>query len=227
MIVSNTHRVIFVHVPKTAGTSITTWIEPALRWNDLVIGGTDFGESVQEAYRQRFGLSKHMRARDIRRVVGPHLWDAYFSFVFVRHPYPRLLSFYLWQRAAIERAAPDAPLRSWPSIQAHLRARNFSELIRDEQFMGSLAARPQADWVCDDEGGCLVDFVGRFEDLEGGIRTVADRMGLAVGNLRALNAAAVGQPLGGHFSCAADYEHVHEMHRRDFEMFGYDPTLRL
>jgi hypothetical protein len=37
MIISHTHRAIFVHIPKTAGTSISALFEPHLRWNDLVI----------------------------------------------------------------------------------------------------------------------------------------------------------------------------------------------
>ena len=74
MIISNTHRAIFVHVPKTAGTSITSLLAPALRWNDLVLGGTTFGERIQAAYKERFGLFKHARARDIRQVVGEEVW---------------------------------------------------------------------------------------------------------------------------------------------------------
>lgn len=227
MIISHTHRAIFVHVPKTAGTSITAWMEPSLRWNDLVIGGTEFGERIQPAYRERFGLSKHMLGRDIRRIVGASVWEDCFSFAFVRHPYARLVSFYNWQRAAIGRAAPDAPMRSWPSIQAHLRSGNFSALIRDEQFLGSLAGRPQADWVCDEEGRCIVDFVGRFEDLASGIRTVASRIGLPVAGLGTLNTTAADRPLGEHVGGESDYEFIHDLHRRDFEMFGYDPALRL
>ena len=218
MIISHTHRAIFVHVPKTAGTSITAWMEPSLRWNDLVLGGTEFGERVQPAYRER---------RDIRRIIGAGVWGEFFSFAFVRHPYTRLVSFYNWQRAAIGRAAPDAPLWSWPSIQAHLRSGSFSELIRDEQFLGSLAGRPQADWVCDEEDRCIVDFVGRFEDLAAGIRTVADRIGLPVAVLGTLNTTPADRPLGGHFGGESDYELIHDLHRRDFEMFGYDPAVRL
>ena len=45
-------------------------------------------------------------------VVGEALWDDSFSFAFVRHPYDRLASFYAWQRDAVGRAAPDAPVWS-------------------------------------------------------------------------------------------------------------------
>ena len=227
MIISHTHRAIFVHVLKTAGTSITAWMEPALRWNDLVLGGTGFGESIQAAYRERFGLSKHIVSRDIRRIVGAELWEAYFSFAFVRHPFNRLVSFYNWQRAAIERAPPDAPLWSWPAVQAQLRTKNFSEFIRDEQFRRCLAGQPQAEWVCDEEGRCIVDFVGRFEHLASGILTVADRIGLPAAGLGTLNMTPADRPLREHLGSEADYEFIHDLHRRDFEMFGYDPSLRL
>ena len=100
MIMSPTHRGIFVYMPKPAGTSISARMEPSLHWNDLVLGGTDLGERIQPVYRDRFGLSKHMPGQAIRRIVGPRVWENFFSFQFVRHPYTRLVSFYNWQRAA-------------------------------------------------------------------------------------------------------------------------------
>lgn len=227
MIISHTHRAIFVHIPKTAGTSITTLIEPALRWNDLVLGSTPFGERIEPAYRERFGLSKHMRARDVRRVVGEELWAAYFTFAIVRHPYTRLVSFYNWQRNAVERAAPDAPLWSWPATEAHQQSRSFGEFIRHEKFLASRNSWPQADWVCDEAGRSIVDFVGRFEDLGAEVRTVATRLGLPSGDLGVHNPSKSDRPLASVFNDEDDYRYVHDLYRRDFEMFGYDPGLRL
>lgn len=227
MIISNMHRAIFVHIPKTAGTSITALIEPTLRWNDLVLGGTAFGERIQPAYQQRFGLSKHMRARDIRRVVGEDVWEGYFSFAVVRHPYARLVSFYNWKRAAMSRAAADSPLWSWPATEAFQQSRNFSEFIRHEKFPSSRAGQPQADWVCDEDGRCIVDFVGRFEELGAAIDTIATRLGLESAHLGVHNTSASDRPLAELIQGEKDYEFLHEFYRRDFEMFGYDPALRL
>lgn len=227
MIISQTHRCIFVHVPKTAGTTITSLFEPTLHWNDLVLGGTEFGEAIQPAYRERFGLSKHMRARDIRRVVGQTTWDGFFSFAFVRHPYDRLVSLYAWLHGAVERAAPGAAVWTWPHTQAFLRTRRFSAFIRDPEFLDSLAGRPQAEWVCDDAGRTIVDFVGRYEDLTAGIHVVAERTGLPVASVPVLNPSRRERRADDLPESESDYAFLHATYRRDFELFSYDPTLRL
>jgi hypothetical protein len=216
-----------VHVPKTAGTSVTAWFEPALRWNDLVLGGTEFGERIQDAYRDRFGLSKHMLARGIRNVVGECLWRDYFSFAFVRHPYPRLVSLYQWLQGAVAGAPADAPIWTWPHTQAFREASCFSDFVRDERFLKSHAGRPQADWVCDDSGTAIVDFVGRYESLAADIHTVADRVGLSDAGFGLENASKAHRPPGHAFKSPSDYEFVHDVYRRDFQMFDYDPDLRL
>lgn len=227
MFISNTHRAIFVQIPKTAGTSITNLVGPSLRWNDVVLGGTEFGERIQPAYRDRFGLFKHSPARAIRAVVGEGLWTAYFTFAVVRHPYARLVSFYDWTRAAVARAAPDAPVWKWPATEAFLATGNFSEFIRHGKFLSSPASRPQADWVCDEDGRCIVEFVGRFEELPRCIETISARLGLGPARLESLNASGSEEAPGDHFRDGSDYRFLHELHRADFERFGYDPDLRL
>ena len=227
MIISHTHRAIFVHIPKTAGTSITALVEPALRWNDLVLGGTAFGERIQPAYQERFGLSKHMRARDIRRVVGEEMWADYFSFAIVRHPYTRLVSFYNWKRGAVSRAAADSPLWSWPATEAYVQTGSFSEFLRPEKFLTSRAGQPQADWVCDEDGQCIVDFVGRFEDLGTAIDTIKTRLGLPADDLGVHNPSESDRPPAELFQGEDDYRFAHDFYRRDFDLFGYDPALRL
>lgn len=227
MIISHTHRAIFVHIPKTAGTSITTLIEPALRWNDLVLGSTPFGERVEPAYRERFGLSKHMRARDIRRIVGEEIWAASFTFAIVRHPYARLVSFYNWKRDALSWATTDSPLWSWPATEAYRQSSSFSEFIRHEKFLASRASWPQVDWVCDEAGACIVDFVGRFEELGSAVKTIAARLGLPSVDLGMHNTSASDRPLADRFRSEDDYRYACDLYRRDFEFFGYDRALRL
>lgn len=227
MIISNTHRAIFVHVLKTAGTSIAALLEPHLRWHDLVLGGTTFGERIQYAYEERFGLSKHAPARDIRRIVGDGIWDDYFSFAVVRHPYTRAVSLYNWKRAEVSRAAADSRVWSWPATEAFRQSKNFSEFIRHEKFLSSRAGQPQADWVCDEGGRCIVDFVGRFESLAAPIDSITSRLGLVDARLGVHNASTACSLPADLLQGEADYEFLHDLYRRDFEMFGYDPALRL
>lgn len=225
MFISNTHRAIFIHVPKTAGTSITNLVEPEFRWNDVVLGGSTFGERIQLAYRDRFGLYKHSSALAIRNVVGEELWSSYFTFAMVRHPYTRVASFYNWKRGAVNRAAPDSPVWKWPATEAFLQSRNFSEFIRHERFLASPAGRPQADWVCDENGRCIVDFVGRYEELPTCIETIAARLGLGSTSLGVHNRSEPDGP--SDLSRNEDDDRfLYELHRRDFDLFGYDPGMR-
>lgn len=227
MIISNSHTFIFVHILKTAGTSICAALDPSLRWNDVILGGTGFGEKMNAPYKERFGLRKHSSASQIRAVVGDDVWSRYFKFAFVRHPYARVVSFYTWLGDAIRRNADrSSPVWSWPSTQAFVESPTFSDFIRNQKFLQTDAARLQTESVCDEEGRCLVDFVGRFEDLDAGMRTLSDHLGLALQPLDRHNASAGKGPLAEFFSSETDYAHLYELFRRDFDHFGYDPAFR-
>ena len=226
MIISNTHKFIFVHIPKTAGTSICAALDPLLRWNDIAIGGTQFGEQIQPAFRERFGLHKHANARRIRAIVGDEVWSSFFTFAVVRHPYSRMVSFYTWLEMSTRNAGPDAAIWTWPATKGFVESKTFSDFIRNDTFLESIPARPQVDWVCDDEGRCVVDYVGQFKDLSSVRATISGRIGVDVQPLERHNSSAEQKPLADFFSGEADYDYLHKLHEKDFELFGYDPSLR-
>ena len=226
MIISNSHQFIFVHVMNTAGTSVSAAIDPWLRWNDIAIGGTRFGEQIQPAFRERFGLHKHSTAGEIRALVGADVWSSYFTFTVVRHPYDRVVSLYTWLHKTLRNAPPDATEWSWPVAIAFRESQGFSGFIRHEQFRKSLGGRPQVEWTCDDGGHCIVDFVGRFEDLDAARMTISNRIGVNLEPFERHNASTERTRDAEFFSGEADYEYLHTLHERDFELFGYDPSLR-
>ena len=117
VIVCNRHRFIFVHLHKTGGTSVTRALDPLLGWNDVICGATQFGNAVDRAYRQRFGLHKHCHARDIRAVVGEEIWREYFTFAFARNPYSRAVSLYTY----IHRLLHETQRSSWRRFVPKLR----------------------------------------------------------------------------------------------------------
>lgn len=226
MIISNSHKFIFVHILKTAGTSACAALNPLLRWNDVILGGTEFGERMNAPYRQRFGLRKHSTAREIRAVVGDDLWSAYFTFTIVRHPYTRMVSFYRWLEQSVRNADRDAAVWSWPATKAFTESGTFSDFIRNETFLQATASRPQVAWLWDEAGGCIVDYIGRFEDLASTRAALAARIGVDLPPFERHNRSDDGRPLADFFAGEADYDYLHELHRQDFEQFGYDPAVR-
>lgn len=76
--VNNEYKFIFLHVPRTGGTSI---------------------ESLFQANApQRKMKSKHTSARYYRRKEKTK-WNTYFKFTFVRNPWDRIVSGYEWAKA--------------------------------------------------------------------------------------------------------------------------------
>ncbi len=164
MIINNSHQFIFVHIPKAAGTSVTTVLSQFTNYCDLEIGGTTFGEKIQSAYRERFGIGKHSPAARIKRVTGDVTWSKMFSFSFVRNPFSRCLSTYHF-------------LKKWESPN-----QKFTEQIRaftsfddyvlsdiwDESSGPDDIFRPQCHWLRDENpsGQLIVDFVGKVEQID-------------------------------------------------------------
>jgi len=143
------HRCIFIHIPKTAGSSVARAL---------------FG-----------GESRHAPYSDFQR-ANPHKFRRYFKFAFVRHPLDRLVSSFHFLRAGgmneIDRRWAAETLSPFADF------REFVVRWIDEDTIGSFVHfRPQAAFVADERGTLQVDFVGRFENLDEDFRTVAQRLG--------------------------------------------------
>lgn len=156
MVISGRTRSIFVHIQKTGGVSIETM----LRRGDPAIGS-----SLHHGRR-------HLFARDIRPLVSSELWNGYFKFAFVRNPWDRLVS---WYHMCAQASAPNAFARH---IQQN--ARTFDEFVtRTTTGIAERTTWNQLDYVTDDDGNVIVDFIGRYERLHEDSRQVGERLGLA------------------------------------------------
>jgi hypothetical protein len=101
MLISNSKKFIFVHIPKTGGTSITEILDKELKWDDIVLGGTRVGEVFTEYWSPRFGLYKHTMPPHIKSVLGDEVYCTYRKFVVVRNPISRVLSAYKYIKTLI------------------------------------------------------------------------------------------------------------------------------
>lgn len=169
---------IFVHVYKTAGTSITEILQPY----------ADIPPRIAHNLRKcdKFGLSElhigrfhffcnHATAGDIRARLGVRNFDAMFSFGFVRNPWERIVSLYHYEHAVTQRHNPR-----------HL-ALSFEERV--EQLACSIPRiPPQTRFLFSEQGKQLVSFIGRFETLGADLAYIGARIGISFDALRHLNA---------------------------------------
>jgi hypothetical protein len=85
MVVCHIRKIIFIHIPKTAGSSI----EHLLR---------DEGNYELDFIGVRNGRSTHHYMGIELKMILKELYPTYYKFSFVRNPYDRLISEYFWCR---------------------------------------------------------------------------------------------------------------------------------
>ncbi len=104
MIISNSRKFIFIHLHKCAGSSIEQTLDPFLRWDDIILGSTEYGERIQSHYKKRFFLDKHSTAQECFDVVGDDVWDAYYKFATIRNPYSLVVSTFTFAKKILDDA---------------------------------------------------------------------------------------------------------------------------
>ena len=241
MIISQTHKFIFIHIMKAAGTSVTNDLSRHLDWRDLVLGSTPLGEAIHLSYKRYMGVEKHSRARDAIRLVGRDIWDDYFTFSFVRHPFPRTVSLYTYlqhhvgerKRGGLKGRALLALGRfkdtDWmshlPEAKAFLQASGFSEFIRLAHEMRGQGMQPQVDWLTDETGKIAVDFIGKTENLQSDFARVLERLGFESAEPSWQNRTIKDKRAWpSYFAGQEDFDFLSKVFEKDFEILGYDPN---
>jgi hypothetical protein len=175
-VISHRYRCIFVHVPKAAGQSIErfflglhglSWKNRApllLRWNDEPALGP---QHLAHLFADEYVRCGH---------IGETEFGQYFKFAFVRNPWDRLVSEYHYRGG-----------RRLGGFQTFVRegaraAEPYSDIFRH--------LAPQVRYLRDEGGRLRVDFVGRFENLQGDFARVCGRLGIPDPALPQTNASA-------------------------------------
>lgn len=220
MIVNNSHRFLFIHVPKAAGTSVTRELSRFTTFRDIEVGGTRYGEKVQDMYAARFDLRKHSPAGKIRAKAGPEVWRGYFVFAFVRSPYARAYS--LWKFLRRWKDGPHNALASSLSFEEFIA----SASVRDGEIE---IAKPQSTWLADAQGRLMdgIDFVGRVENFDadfGFVLSTISRRPLDYKAEVRENASAEADEWEAAMTPEAQMA-IESVYEQDFTLFGFE-TLK-
>lgn len=96
MIISPGRRFIFVHIPKTGGTSMALALEARAHRDDILIGDTPKARKRRARVEKIVApgrLWKHSTLEDIKGVVP---LEGMCVFCLVRNPWDRMVSYYHW-----------------------------------------------------------------------------------------------------------------------------------
>lgn len=228
MIISHTHRYIFLKVYKTAGTSVEIALRKHCGAKDVIapIGEEDeklreglgirgpqnyhvpvSGYGPREAWnRLRYGrraeFYNHIQARDVRRFIGRKIWDSYYKVCFERNPWDRFISAYYWAFGREPKISITEALES--DLPSMMRAKGLE--------LYSIGGEVAVDHVC------------RYEDLEEEMERFRVRVGIperlelprAKANVRT-DRRSYREILG-----EAEREKIAKLFDKEIELFGYE-----
>jgi hypothetical protein len=202
--ISDSRRVVFVHVPKTGGISIEHVLDQIEDSHDP--------QPTQRHIDLTAILRRHKRARD------------YWTFGFVRNPWARMVSWWSMIHDARDLAA-QGDAESQRLLAAHgmwravLEYRDFATFIdrgpREWKRMG----KTQVSWLTTPRGR-RVDFVGRTETFTDDLRAVAARLGLPPPVAEPRHNASVHGHYRDYYTPQTRHQVAH-VFRADIRAFGY------
>jgi len=196
--ISHKHKFIFIHIPKTGGTSIERVLDTNIQLEnpDLYSGHVE-GNTLFD--------DKHWTTIDYQQNF-PKLFDSYFKFMFIRNPWDRMVSQYEWRNLAI-------CLKSKIELPEKISKQDFKSFLQRQEGWRYI------DLMQDKKGNRGIDFVGRFENLQEDFNIVCDKIGIPRQQLSHYN-----KTKHKHYTEYYDDETreiVAEKYAKDIEYFGY------
>ena len=238
MLISHDHKFIFIHIGKTGGTSIERVLCDYL------------GKNLEDTEKAPDGeWWKHIWARGMRRRVGEKVWDDYFTFAFVRNPFDMVLSLYSMYTQYPEYTNLEVhpalyhPWNQYEDFESFVLSMGQRSYEPDEKWrrqLAKLGAKDQIQvwenlrnlqtsyltesWMGrEGPSTVLVDFVGRFENLECDFHEVCNR--IEIPRLDLVFHGATRHVSFRELYSPAMEEIVRDHFRIDIERFGYSASV--
>ena len=154
--ISHKHKIIFIHIPKCAGSSIKNFLfdYPKLDWRepnyDLL-----YGWCPERKIHLQHATSNQLLDLGL---ISKKTWKEYFKFAFIRNPYDRAYSDYLWIQK-------DRNIKGKFKDYITLSG-DFKKILSDnsvKEYRGDHLIQ-QTEFF-DFNGFKKMDFIGRFENI--------------------------------------------------------------
>jgi len=173
MILSRGRGYLFIHIPKTGGTSMALALEARAMKDDLMLGDTPKAKQRRhrlDGAQARGRLWKHSTIADLDGVVSPEELPDLFCFTLVRNPWVRVLSYYHWLRG-----------QSFDhSAVALAKAHDFDGFVTHPDTLHSLRTSPARHYMTDAAGQERCDLYIRLEHLAEDLPKLEKHLGFAL-----------------------------------------------
>jgi len=198
--INHKHKFIFIHINKCGGCTINN-----------ILSGKFGGHNDAPTYMLKY----------------PNKFNSYFKFTSVRNPWDRAVSFYHYHVKRKWDLKWDWDATNAPAFAEFVKTTSSYTKQKQESInqntpwpcTHSKRMSNQLDWITDENGNIIVDYIMRLENLQKDIDIVCDKIGIAKKQLPHINRSN-----HKHYTEYYDDETreiIAEKYARDIEYFGY------
>ncbi|TDY11770.1 MULTISPECIES: sulfotransferase family 2 domain-containing protein [Flavobacteriaceae] len=168
--ISHKHKCIFIHIPKTAGTSINSFFYPKVKFH---FNNPDYERLFGWCPKRKLHM-QHATAKQLleTELVTEEQWSNYFKFVFVRNPWDRAYSDYNF-------------VQKFSGVQGSFKdflnkASAFHDILNNSSNSNYLGDHllPQTNFF-ETHGVYKPDYIGRFENFSMDIKKVLSSLDIS------------------------------------------------
>jgi hypothetical protein len=209
MLISHSRKFLFIHIYKTAGSSLETILAPMCsfrhsrkcRFKHLLLGWPDLFSD---------DFHRHADALEVKAALHQQVHGKYFAFSFVRNPFAWLVSHYHY-------------ICQHPEHHQHHMVTAMDGFAMFARWRVDINARTQKSFIYDAQGQVLVDFIGKCESMNRDFSVIAEKAGVPAQEVPYTNVSKR-QPIATYYD--KDTERLVAKHwSEDFVTFGYEPYL--
>jgi len=216
--ISDRYKCIFIHIPKTAGTSIEKKLG---KFEELERGVQDHRTISEIEPINIFELTKLCLRSDTISIIYQtkklikdsrtklkKKYNEYYKFSFVRNPWARVFS---WYRNVMR----DEEHKKRYKVKDNCSFEEFLKYHMDQRQVNT-----QLFWLIDKRGNMPFDFIGRFENINKDFSFVANRIGLEDAELPRLIAGDGRQYTQYYDSVMKDF--IYNKYKAEIKLFNYE-----
>lgn len=207
MLLSYSKKFIFIHIDKTAGTSVKSALSNYCLYPNETMYSSILKKIGYRQYSDEF--YDHIRSIELMRYLDKDIFENFYKFAFVRNPWDWMLSSYTYYQHK-------------PEMHPHVYFKDQITTFRD--FINWQTSNPyiyhtQSEYLFDQKGNKLVNFIGQFENLVDDFKLITDHLNINV-QLEHKNQSKEKGYKDAYTSETKDL--VYKYYKRDINLFDYE-----
>lgn len=206
MIISHSHKFIFIHVYKTAGTSIRKQLAPYNHAKPSPSFIRRLINSNENVYANKFDV--HIAAAELKAKLPARIWDKYYKFSFVRNPWDWQVSLFTYMKKTKDVHVQGRIMDRISTFEEYIDWRVNNDVHLQKEYVYDMATNNP-----------LLNYIGKLETIQLDFDHICKQVGLPQLVLTKENVSN-SKDYRSYYTPATQAT-IAEVYKDDIETFGY------